>query len=189
MCQALAHVSVCQRGDRLVTMSTSAETQDIPSQLFNKFSDSNDLQDIVNTFHCLCDELRVDITQRGGFYTELKSKLTDWKSRSLWEILDKRVANPVYEGGSACKDTNVLVVGAGPCGLRFALEAALLGAGRVVVVEKRCAYSRNNVLHLWPYLITDLRSLGAKKFFGKFCAGSLDHISKWHAAPYSPTGN
>ncbi|KAL3208824.1 hypothetical protein MRX96_038575 [Rhipicephalus microplus] len=37
--------------------------------------------------------------------------------------------------------------------------------------------SRNNVLHLWPFVIHDLRSLGAKKFFGKFCAGSIDHIS------------
>lgn len=37
--------------------------------------------------------------------------------------------------------------------------------------------SRNNVLHLWPFVIDDLRALGAKKFFGKFCAGSIDHIS------------
>ena len=46
-----------------------------------------------------------------------------------------------------------------------------------VVVEKRDRISRNNVLHLWPFLITDLRNLGAKKFYGKFCAGSIDHIS------------
>ena len=38
-------------------------------------------------------------------------------------------------------------------------------------------FSRNNVLHLWPYNIHDLRALGAKKFYGKFCAGSIDHIS------------
>ena len=48
---------------------------------------------------------------------------------------------------------------------------------KVVVVEKRDRYSRNNVLHLWPYNIADLRGLGAKKFYGKFCAGSIDHIS------------
>lgn len=68
------------------------------------------------------------------------------------------------------------MVGAGPCGLRFAIEAALLGA-KVVVVEKRDRFSRNNVLHLWPFVITDLRNLGAKKFYPKFCAGSVDHIS------------
>lgn len=72
-----------------------------------------------------------------------------------------------------------LVLGAGPCGLRTAIELALLGA-QVVVLEKRETFSRNNVLHLWPYTIYDLRGLGAKKFYGKFCSGSLDHISESH---------
>ena len=72
----------------------------------------------------------------------------------------------------------MLVIGGGPCGLRMAIECLLLGC-RVVVVEKRRSYSRNNVLHLWPFTITDLKRLGAKKFYGKFCAGSLDHISEW----------
>jgi len=71
----------------------------------------------------------------------------------------------------------VLVIGAGPCGLRVAIETALLGA-RVIIVEKRDSFSRNNVLHLWPHTIHDLKALGAKKFFGKFCAGSIDHISQ-----------
>lgn len=46
-------------------------------------------------------------------------------------------------------------------------------------MEKRDTFSRNNVLHLWPFTIHDLRGLGAKKFYGKFCAGSIDHISEW----------
>ena len=70
------------------------------------------------------------------------------------------------------------MIGAGPCGLRSAIEAQLLGA-KVVVVEKRDRISRNNVLHLWPFVIHDLRCLGAKKFFGRFCAGAIDHISKF----------
>lgn len=70
-----------------------------------------------------------------------------------------------------------LVIGAGPCGLRAAVELALLGA-RVVLVEKRTKFSRHNVLHLWPFTIHDLRALGAKKFYGRFCTGTLDHISK-----------
>lgn len=49
---------------------------------------------------------------------------------------------------------------------------------RVVLLEKRDSFSRNNVLHLWPFTIHDLRGLGAKKFYGKFCAGSIDHISE-----------
>ncbi|NWH47150.1 MICA3 monooxygenase, partial [Fregata magnificens] len=69
-----------------------------------------------------------------------------------------------------------LIIGAGPCGLRTAIDLSFLGA-KVVVIEKRDAFSRNNVLHLWPFTIHDLRGLGAKKFYGKFCAGSIDHIS------------
>lgn len=73
-------------------------------------------------------------------------------------------------------NTKCLIIGGGPCGLRTAIELAYLGA-KVVVVEKRDTFSRNNVLHLWPFTIHDLRGLGAKKFYGKFCAGSIDHIS------------
>ncbi|XP_073687717.1 F-actin-monooxygenase mical2b-like, partial [Garra rufa] len=75
-----------------------------------------------------------------------------------------------------CLFPQCLIIGGGPCGFRIAIELALLGA-KVVVIEKRDSFSRNNVLHLWPYTIQDLRNLGAKKFYGKFCAGSIDHIS------------
>lgn len=71
----------------------------------------------------------------------------------------------------------MFIVGAGPVGLRLAIDCMLLGAD-VVVVEKRESFSRNNVLHLWPFSIEDLRQLGAKKFYGKFCAGAIDHISE-----------
>ncbi|KAF7199238.1 protein-methionine sulfoxide oxidase MICAL2-like, partial [Nothobranchius furzeri] len=69
-----------------------------------------------------------------------------------------------------------VIIGAGPCGLRTAVELSFMGA-QVVVLEKRESFSRNNVLHLWPFTIHDLRGLGAKKLYGKFCAGSIDHIS------------
>ena len=91
-----------------------------------------------------------------------------------------------YRGGSASRGKRVLVIGAGPVGLRFAIEAALLGAS-VHLVEKRNSFSRNNVLHLWPFLIDDLKSLGAKKFYGKFCAGAIDHISKYMCAYVAST--
>lgn len=38
-------------------------------------------------------------------------------------------------------------------------------------------FSRHNVLHLWPYVITDLKNLGAKAFYGKFATGQIEHIS------------
>ena len=75
----------------------------------------------------------------------------------------------------------MLIIGAGPCGLRMAIEGALLGA-RAVVVEMRDYLSRNNVLHLWPFVIHDLKAIGAKVFYPKFCTGSLNHISKFLAS-------
>ena len=77
----------------------------------------------------------------------------------------------------AATGIRVLIIGAGPVGLRLAIDCILLGS-EVVVMEKRKTFSRNNVLHLWPFTIEDLRQLGAKKFYGKFCAGAIDHISK-----------
>ena len=73
---------------------------------------------------------------------------------------------------------NVVIVGCGPVGMRLAIECNLLGCD-VVIVEKRPYFSRNNVLHVWPFTIDDLKRLGAKKFYGMFCAGAIDHISMY----------
>ena len=50
-------------------------------------------------------------------------------------------------------------MGAGPCGLRTAVETQLLGAN-TILIERRNAFTRNNVLKLWKFLIEDLKSLG-----------------------------
>ncbi|XP_020307675.2 protein-methionine sulfoxide oxidase mical3a isoform X3 [Oncorhynchus kisutch] len=110
------------------------------------------------------------------FYHTLKERLSYWKANALWAKLDKRAAHHEYGKGRVCANTTCVIIGAGPCGLRTAVELGFLGA-RVVLLEKRDAFSRNNVLHLWPFTIHDLRGLGAKKFYGKFCAGAIDHIS------------
>ncbi|XP_059970882.1 F-actin-monooxygenase MICAL1 isoform X5 [Mesoplodon densirostris] len=133
-------------------------------------------QDVLSSFQGLCRALGLE--PGGGLpqYHKMKAQLNYWSAKSLWAKLDKRASQPVYQQGRACTSTKCLVVGAGPCGLRAAVELAMLGA-RVVLVEKRTKFSRHNVLHLWPFTIHDLRALGAKKFYGRFCTGSLDHIS------------
>lgn len=73
--------------------------------------------------------------------------------------------------------SQILIIGAGPCGLRTAIECSLLGA-KVIVVERREDFTRNNVLHLWPFVIKDLKQLGAKILYPKFCLGNINHISK-----------
>ncbi|XP_029951374.1 protein-methionine sulfoxide oxidase mical3a isoform X14 [Salarias fasciatus] len=144
--------------------------------LFDNFVQATTCKGTLKAFQELCDFLEVKPTEYRVFYHKLKSKLNYWKAKALWAKLDKRASHKEYKKGRACANSKCLIIGAGPCGLRTAIELAFLGA-KVVLLEKRDAFSRNNVLHLWPFTIQDLRGLGAKKFYGKFCAGAIDHIS------------
>ncbi|XP_075937756.1 protein-methionine sulfoxide oxidase mical3a isoform X7 [Anarhichas minor] len=144
--------------------------------LFDKFVQGTTFKGTLKAFQELCDHLEVKPCGYRVFYHKLKSKLNYWKAKALWAKLDKRAYQKEYKKGRVCANSKCLIIGAGPCGLRTAIELGLLGA-KVVLLEKRDAFSRNNVLHLWPFTIQDLRGLGAKKFYGKFCAGAIDHIS------------
>ncbi|XP_069048270.1 protein-methionine sulfoxide oxidase mical3a isoform X5 [Lepisosteus oculatus] len=144
--------------------------------LFDRFVQATTCKGTLKAFQELCDFLELKPSDYRVFYHKLKSKLNYWKAKALWAKLDKRASHKDYKKGRACANSKCLIIGAGPCGLRTAIELGFLGA-KVVLLEKRDAFSRNNVLHLWPFTIQDLRGLGAKKFYGKFCAGSIDHIS------------
>ncbi|KAA8591444.1 hypothetical protein FQN60_002387 [Etheostoma spectabile] len=143
---------------------------------FNLFVQAQTCKDVKHHFAALCRQLDINPKDFRNFYITLKERLNYWKAKALWTKLDKRASHPDYKQGKPCIKNKCLVLGAGPCGLRTAIELSLLGA-QVVVLEKRESFSRNNVLHLWPFTICDLIGLGAKKFCGRFCTGSLDHIS------------
>ncbi|KAM9461364.1 F-actin-monooxygenase MICAL2 isoform 6-T7 [Clarias gariepinus] len=155
------------------------ETEDEKSQagrIFETFVQASTCKSTLQAFNIMCTYLELDPLEHDSFYSNLKSRLTCWKAKALWSKLDKRASHKEYKKGQTCEGTKCLIIGGGPCGLRTAIELSLLGA-KVVVIEKRDTFSRNNVLHLWPFTIHDLRGLGAKKFYGKFCAGAIDHIS------------
>ncbi|XP_032893674.1 F-actin-monooxygenase MICAL3 isoform X3 [Amblyraja radiata] len=144
--------------------------------LFDRFVQATTCKGTFKGFLELCEYLGVSNVDFPYFYTKLKTKLNYWKAKALFAKIDKRGSHKDYKKNTACANTKCLVIGGGPCGLRTAIELMFLGA-KVIVVEKRDTFSRNNVLHLWPYTIQDLRNLGAKKIYGKFCAGAIDHIS------------
>ncbi|XP_017512935.2 F-actin-monooxygenase MICAL2 isoform X10 [Manis javanica] len=152
------------------------EKQTQAGQVFENFVQASTCKGTLQAFSILTRHLGLDPLDHRNFYSKLKSKVTTWKAKALWYKLDKRGSHKEYKRGKSCVNTKCLIIGGGPCGLRTAIELAYLGA-KVVIVEKRDTFSRNNVLHLWPFTIHDLRGLGAKKFYGKFCAGSIDHIS------------
>jgi len=89
-----------------------------------------------------------------------------WKAKFIWKQLSERKKEDAYLGAESRAGFKVVVCGAGPCGLRTALELALLGM-KVQVVEKRPAsqaFSRINRVHLWEWCKQDLQKWGAKTF-------------------------
>lgn len=143
---------------------------------FEKFYESEVFSDIINNFATVCELLEVQPGNFVNFYQDLKRNLKSCRGVSLFKLLDERASNPVYRDNTHAANTKMLVIGGGPVGLRTAIEAQLLGA-RVTVIEKRSSLTRNNVLHLWPWVIEDLKSLGAKNFYPRFCTGTMNHIS------------
>ena len=153
---------------------------DLLVKRFLDFTEAGDVPEIQDSFLEVCRAVELEKEQRSqdNFYVTLKQRLpAHHKASSLFKLLDHRAALKEYKQQSACRGTRVLVVGAGPVGLRAAVEAVLLGA-KVDLVEKRSSFTRNNVLHLWPFLVHDLKALGIKKFVGQFGARGIDHISK-----------
>ncbi|XP_026319163.1 F-actin-monooxygenase Mical isoform X2 [Hyposmocoma kahamanoa] len=149
----------------------------LAAEMFDHFCSAGTMKQILALHREICNTLNLKPNRLPDFYPKLKTKLaSSWKAQALFKKFDARANHKVYSKGRASTGSKVLIIGAGPCGLRAAIECQLLGA-KVVVIEKRDRMSRNNVLHLWPFVIQDLRALGAKKFFGKFCAGAIDHIS------------
>uniref|UniRef100_A0A671PY38 F-actin monooxygenase n=1 Tax=Sinocyclocheilus anshuiensis TaxID=1608454 RepID=A0A671PY38_9TELE len=149
-------------------MGEAEDEKNQAGRLFENFAQATDCKSTLQAFNIMCSYLELDPLEHSTFYSGLKSMVTCWKAKALWGKLDKRASNKEYKNGKACEGIKV--------SLQNAKTLAFLGA-KVVVIEKRDTFSRNNVLHLWPYTIHDLRALGAKKFYGKFCAGAIDHIS------------
>jgi len=182
-------MALAVRSSSITTVESQAEGgQARKDRLLNQFCDETDLQKILKIFGDLCEEISLDPGQYEGFYGQFKAAFSNWKAKDLFNKFDERAKQPPYHKQKACSGRRVLVVGAGPIGLRAAVEAAFLGA-QVDVVEKRTAFNRNNLLHLWPFLITDLRALGAKKYYGRFCSSSIDHIGKFVNILVSPVGS
>lgn len=85
-----------------------------------------------------------------------------WKANTVWTLLEAQTNKPEYKS-KPLKGQSIVVVGAGPVGLRAALEMTLAGAA-VTVLEKRDEFVRINRLHLWDWVKQDLIAWGAKTF-------------------------
>ncbi|TYZ69480.1 hypothetical protein PybrP1_007369 [[Pythium] brassicae (nom. inval.)] len=142
-------------------------------QAFNDFELAPNLLEVVSTFHTLaadCGLTDLKLEQPWAVYEHVKAAVAPklgFRQKQLFKLLDAKLNGPTAAAKPAARK-RVCIIGAGPVGLRAAVEMALLGA-HVVVLEKRRHFSRENILHLWPWVVQDLTALGAKVLFPAFC--------------------
>ncbi|ETO76334.1 hypothetical protein F444_08253 [Phytophthora nicotianae P1976] len=149
---------------------------------FKGFASCQDLRDTLAAFNNLLADCCLDgvkLQEPWHVYYHIRdavySKLS-FRHKQLFKLLDVRFSLDVFKR-RPCVNKRMCIVGAGPVGLRAAIELALLG-GKVTVVEKRTKFSRENMLHLWPWVVQDLASLGAKVLFKNFCKSrTYFHVS------------
>lgn len=109
---------------RPVTGNDTANANDY----FEHFLNATSLKHILGYHRSICDLLNLKPNVFPHFYPKLKNHLTSWRAKALWKKFDLRVAHKCYGKGKLCANTRVLIIGGGPCGLRTAIEAQLLGA-------------------------------------------------------------
>ncbi|XP_023323588.1 F-actin-monooxygenase mical1 isoform X2 [Eurytemora carolleeae] len=146
---------------------------------FQRFYDSGEVGDVLSAFDAVCEGLDLHPGRYPDFFPVLKARLVDklsYRYTELWKVLEKRAKRSIYGGNKVSQEMRVLVIGAGPCGLRTAIECHLLGA-RTVVVEETTSFSRNTVLELWKFVVEDLKMLGVKHLFSRLGCGTTDHLS------------
>ncbi|KAI8845822.1 hypothetical protein BJ741DRAFT_6643 [Chytriomyces cf. hyalinus JEL632] len=105
-------------------------------------------------------------------YTKLKAfaqPLLSYKRQALFKLLDCKILASSKAANESSQGKEMVVSGAGPVGLRAAVEAVLAGF-RVTVLELRGEFSRHNVIKTWNHTITDLISLGLGHYYPQFSA-------------------
>jgi hypothetical protein len=146
-------------------------------EAFKNFVDADTFQETLKQHKKLLELIDLKPGQHPEFYPAFKAALKEhvrFRYKEIFTILTAKAKQKPYSGYPASSQ-RVLVVGAGPCGLRAAIEAQLLGA-KTIIIEKREEFTRHNILKIWKYLVHDFKALAAKKFVGKFCSGSINHI-------------
>ncbi|CAJ1423558.1 unnamed protein product [Effrenium voratum] len=156
---------VCSRSIGLTRTYTKLPTS--PGSIgraWQGFCDALPLDEILSAFKSLSGHLRAG-SRHLGVYRKLVERIPTLAIPRFQKQLDS---------GEAPLDLRLALLGAGPIGLRAALELALLGA-QVHVFELRNSFSRMNILKLWDWAALELLSLGAKDLLPNFLS-YMDHI-------------
>ncbi|ORY36873.1 hypothetical protein BCR33DRAFT_721800 [Rhizoclosmatium globosum] len=139
------------------------------SAAFEKFLVDEEVTSIMASFDAVKACLPLDDHQPYSYkvFRDFALPLLSYKRKSLIGAFDCKIT---------ASDPVVVISGAGPVGLRAAVEAKLTGF-RVIIVELRGEFSRHNVIKTWNYTIADLMSLGLSHYYPQFSAhGNTLHL-------------
>jgi len=133
---------------------------------FKRFTESSDFEETLSSFQLIKEACGLSSSQYGiEIYDKIKEKVNPKGiAREFWRLVDEKRHKSDYTEilqQENIHKSNVYIVGCGPAGLRTGIEICLMG-GQCKIIEKRLAFTRNNALHLWPFSICDLKSLGCK---------------------------
>ena len=134
------------------------------AEAFARFLSATEVSDVQLHYTACVGCLSLSQPASISKLSPLLGPLVTHRSRQLLAGLAARAARPEYAPQKSVRPRaalSVVIVGAGPVGLRTAIELALLGS-RVEVLESRERFSRLQVLHLWEWVECDLIDLGIK---------------------------
>jgi 2-polyprenyl-6-methoxyphenol hydroxylase-like FAD-dependent oxidoreductase len=142
----------------------------------DNFKNSEDIEQITDIFQTILSVTKITPDSGMEIYHQIinLSNGINWCKEFQNKINEKLKDIDENLKPEICSQ-NIVIVGAGPGGLVSAFECALMGA-KVHVIEKRTNLCRNNILHIWPYTVHYLTTVGAKIFYPKFAVGGMDHI-------------
>ena len=75
--------------------------------LFKTFLQANTFTEIRESFELLCHSLEIDTKEYGTVYEKLKTEIRTREAFGLWNLLDKRAEQKVYENGKVCSQQKV----------------------------------------------------------------------------------
>ena len=78
--------------------------------LFKTFVQANTFTEIREAFVLLCHSLEIDTKDYGTVYEKLKKGIRTREALCLWNLLDKRSEQKVYENGKVCSQQKVWMV-------------------------------------------------------------------------------
>ena len=137
-------------------------------EAFQAFYEADEVGQVEEAFGKMLELAELDYKSPGKEIFERLREVFEGKVsfrlKKIFSILAEAQKKRAPEYKAENVQMKVFISGAGPCGLRTAIECALLGF-KTTIVEKRAVFSRANILMLWSHTKDDLVSLGSKYFY------------------------